>query len=81
MEETSESTVRCVNVNESGALKREAQEAQLLEKLEEERKFKVKLMEQNELLLQQWDEALAYVEQVMAAKCGNPSIQSSYLNH
>ncbi|VDK87203.1 unnamed protein product [Litomosoides sigmodontis] len=64
LEETSESTVRCVNMNESSASKTETQEAQLLEKLEEERRFKVKLMEQNELLLQQWDEALAYVEQV-----------------
>ncbi|VDN84193.1 unnamed protein product [Brugia pahangi] len=63
LEEKSESTVKYVNVNENDALKTE-QEAQLLEELEEERKFKVKLMEQNALLLQQWDEALAYVEQV-----------------
>ncbi|KAL4003639.1 hypothetical protein ACH3XW_8445 [Acanthocheilonema viteae] len=64
LEETSESTVRCVNVNENSALKTGTQEVQLLDELEEERKSKVKLLEQNELLLQQWDEALAYVEQV-----------------
>lgn len=52
-----------MNINESDALKTE-QEVKLLEELEEERKSKVKLAEQNELLLQQWDEALAYVEQV-----------------
>ncbi|EFO20948.2 hypothetical protein LOAG_07539 [Loa loa] len=63
LEETSESTVRCVNENESDAVETE-QEVQLLQELEEERKSRVKLMEQNELLLQQWDEALAYVEEV-----------------
>lgn len=51
-------------MNESSTSKTEAKEVQLLEELEEERKSKVQLMEQNELLLQQWDEALAYVEQV-----------------
>uniref|UniRef100_A0A158Q7B0 BMERB domain-containing protein n=1 Tax=Elaeophora elaphi TaxID=1147741 RepID=A0A158Q7B0_9BILA len=64
LEETSESTVRCVNMSESGTLKTEAQDAQMLEELAEERNSKMKFMEQNELLLQQWDEALAYVEQV-----------------
>ncbi|OZC11709.1 hypothetical protein X798_01572 [Onchocerca flexuosa] len=63
VEETSQSTIRCVNLNGSDALKTE-EEAQLLEELEEERRCRMKLMEQNEILLQQWDEALAYVEQV-----------------
>lgn len=50
-------------MNENDDLKTE-EEAQLLEELEEERRCRMKLMEQNEILLQQWDEALVYVEQV-----------------
>ncbi|VDK65352.1 unnamed protein product [Onchocerca ochengi] len=63
VEETSQNTIRCVNMNENDDLKTE-EEAQLLEELEEERRCRMKLMEQNEILLQQWDEALVYVEQV-----------------
>uniref|UniRef100_A0A915PIE6 Uncharacterized protein n=1 Tax=Setaria digitata TaxID=48799 RepID=A0A915PIE6_9BILA len=62
LEETSQNTVRYVNMNES--VQRTEEETRLLEELEEERRARVKLLEQNELLLQQWDEALAYVEQV-----------------
>ncbi|MCP9259395.1 hypothetical protein DINM_002343 [Dirofilaria immitis] len=66
LEETSEisqNTIRCMNVNESDVLKTK-EEAHLLEELEEERRCRLKFMEQNELLLQQWDDALVYVEQV-----------------
>lgn len=63
MEETSQSTIQYVNMNENGVLTAE-QEAKLFEQLEEEKGSRAKLIEQNELLLQQWDEALAYVEQV-----------------
>ncbi|VDK30892.1 unnamed protein product [Gongylonema pulchrum] len=65
IEETSQSTIQYMPLINNIEL---SVEAKLLEELQEEKNSRAKLVEQNEFLLQQWDEALAYVQGKLKAE-------------
>ncbi|VDN23201.1 unnamed protein product [Gongylonema pulchrum] len=77
IEETSQSTIQYMPLINNIGL---SVEAKLLEELQEEKNSRAKLVEQNEFLLQQWDEALAYVEQASAREAEGRTTTRKFVN-
>lgn len=68
IDESSQCTVKLADSDDEEETVQRGQ-LKLLQELEEEKKVTRRLIEQNEQLLQQWDDALVYVEQVSYSFC------------